>query len=310
MKKCPTCGKEFEDSYKFCQTDGSALTEVADEPAFDPYATIVSTPANPIAPPVEDAPAEEIAADNRSMGSVPIAPPSDVLDLPDSDPLKTMYVSETEMKDVFGEEGKTDAVLDVPAPSSPPAPPVPDFIAPEVTPQIFGDVAPPPSPFASSEPEPMPVPDPVVEPAAPQFDEPETVIQPVNVPFEPPAPVQEWTPPPAPDAQWQNQQIGSNTPFQPPAAGTAGQNKTLAIVSLVLGIISLCCYVSPLTGIAALITGFLAMKKANNDPSNYGGKGLAIAGMITGGIFFLVGVAYWIYIIVVVGFVGLSNLGR
>ena len=32
MKKCPTCGKEFEDSLKFCQIDGAEL--VAQEPAL------------------------------------------------------------------------------------------------------------------------------------------------------------------------------------------------------------------------------------------------------------------------------------
>ena len=121
---------------------------------------------------------------------------------------------------------------------------------------------------------------------------------------------QEWTPPPAPTPEWQGQAVGSNTPFQPPPAGAGGENKTLAIISLVLGILSVCCYVAPLTGLAALITGFMANKKATQDPQNYGGKGLALAGMICGGVFFLLGVAYWIYIIVVIGFVGLSNLGR
>ena len=51
-----------------------------------------------------------------------------------------------------------------------------------------------------------------------------------------------------------------------------------------LGIFQLCCYISPITGLAALITGFLGMKNMKNDPANYGGKGLAIAGMITGGV--------------------------
>ncbi len=113
-----------------------------------------------------------------------------------------------------------------------------------------------------------------------------------------------WTPPPAPDANWQNQQIGQNTPFQPPPAGQA-QNQTLPIVSLVLGIMSLCCYVSPLTGIGALVTGYLGMKNANTDPANYGGKTLAIVGMILGGLFLLIGIAYWIFILVfgIAGFI-------
>lgn len=107
---------------------------------------------------------------------------------------------------------------------------------------------------------------------------------------------QDWNPPPAPDASWQNQGVGQNTPFQPPPTGGGGLNQTLPIISLVLGIVSICCYISPLTGIAALITGFLGMKNANNDPSQFGGKGLAIAGMITGGIFLVLGIVYYILI--------------
>lgn len=112
-----------------------------------------------------------------------------------------------------------------------------------------------------------------------------------------------WTPPPAPDTNWQNQQINQNTPFQPPVAAQ-GQDQTLPIISLVLGIVSLCCYISPLTGIAALITGFLGMKNANNDPVNYGGKTLAIVGMILGGLFLVISIIYWI-LIFVVGFASL-----
>ena len=104
-----------------------------------------------------------------------------------------------------------------------------------------------------------------------------------------------WTPPPAPDSNWQNQQIGQNTPFQPPPAGVT-QNQTLPIISLVLGILSLCCYVSPLTGIGALVTGFIGIKSINNDPTLYGGKTLAIIGMILGGLFGIVGVLYYILI--------------
>jgi hypothetical protein len=155
-------------------------------------------------------------------------------------------------------------------------------------------MAPPPSPFSTPD-----EPQQQQQPEAPVWDEAATIMQPpVNVPFDPPSPVQEWTPPPVPDASWQNQQIGSNTPFQPPPAGVGGQNKTLPIVSLVLGILSICCYISPLTGIAALITGFLAIRNINADPNTYGGKGLAIAGMICGGIFLLIGVVYYILILV------------
>ena len=108
----------------------------------------------------------------------------------------------------------------------------------------------------------------------------------------------EWTPPPTPEQGWGDQGLGANTPFQPPAA-VGGQNQVLPIVSLVFGILSVCCYVSPVTGLVALITGFLGMKNANNDPSQYGGKTLAIVGMILGGLFFLVGIVYYILVFVI-----------
>ena len=90
----------------------------------------------------------------------------------------------------------------------------------------------------------------------------------------------DWTPPPAPVSSWQDQGLGTNTAFQPPV-GTGGQNQTLAIVSLVCGIVGFCC---GFASIAALITGFLAKKNAETNPAEYGGRGLAIAGMILGGI--------------------------
>lgn len=60
----------------------------------------------------------------------------------------------------------------------------------------------------------------------------------------------------------------------------AGPGNGLAITSLVLGIISIvmvccCAYISPLTGIGALITGFMANSKGQS-------KGMAITGIILG----------------------------
>ncbi|MBC7900931.1 MAG: DUF4190 domain-containing protein, partial [Saprospiraceae bacterium] len=93
---------------------------------------------------------------------------------------------------------------------------------------------------------------------------------------------------------------------QPPG-GEAKLNQTLPIISLVLGIVSLCCYISPITGLAALITGYLGMKNVKNDPNAYGGKTLALVGMILGGLFFLVGATYYILtILVYAGVLGAS----
>ncbi len=103
----------------------------------------------------------------------------------------------------------------------------------------------------------------------------------------------EWTPPPAPDANWMNQGIGQNTPFQPPAIAQA-QDRTLAIVSLVCGILSLTCC-GAITGIAALVTGFMAKNNVDANPEQYGGRGMALAGMILGGIGVLLTVLYLVF---------------
>jgi hypothetical protein len=97
-----------------------------------------------------------------------------------------------------------------------------------------------------------------------------------NEPFTPPSY--------QPISPWQNQQINQNpvymssNPYQTP-------NQTLPTVSLVLGIIGVvfCCWGFPF-GIAALITGYLGYNNSNTNPTMYGGRGLAIAGMILGAI--------------------------
>jgi hypothetical protein len=83
---------------------------------------------------------------------------------------------------------------------------------------------------------------------------------------------------------------GSGPPSPPPpqpqpAAPTVQpaaqpQRKALAIVSLVLGILSLVtCF---LAGIPAIITGAIAQSRSRRDPARYGGRGLALAGLILG----------------------------
>lgn len=331
MKKCPTCDKTFEDSMRFCQIDGTPLVD--DAPAFDPYATIVSSPvistppaaelevSEIVEPAVEVVEPEPVAVavvappePVEIPAAAPIAEPDDVLDLPENDPLKTMYVSDAEMRDALRLEAPVaeEPVMELPKieksiAAEPPmaeeyaAPEQPSFLMPDVPAPGFGDVASPPSPFSAL--------GSVVEepkPAAPMFDEAATIIQ-QPVSFNPPAPVAEWTPPPAPDANWQKQEIGSNTPFQPPPAGTGSLNQTLPIVSLVLGILSICCPLGAVTGPAAIVTGFLGMKNVNNDPQTYGGKGLAIAGMAVGGLFFILSIIWWI--LQIIG-MGLGSLNR
>lgn len=306
MKKCPTCEKTFEDSMRFCQVDGTALVD--DAPAFDPFATIVAHQITPDSEAEKDK-TPELEVDDKpgldnTVSSIPIAEPSDVLDLPGNDPLQTMYVSESELKETLGEADSSSKVVDISPVEEVSEPDPPSFLN-------QATATPPPSPFSvpdeDSRSELSPAADPVSrppatdEPAPPAFDEAATMIQPsFNSPFESsePAPVAEWNPPPAPEPSWQNQEIGANTPFQPPIADSAGQSKVLAIVSLVTGILSIfCCSSVFIMGIAAVITGILARKKAAANPNEFGGQGLALAGIITGGLSFVIGILYWILIL-------------
>ena len=262
---------------RFCQADGTPLVEDA---PVDPYKTMIARPG-------------DFAAASSSSQS------DDVLDLPSaSDPAKTMFASEDEIRREM--EAHDEQVIDIPPlvePEPPsftePTPPPSPFS----TPDLGGQSVPPiPSPFNE------PKPSTYEPPPPPSFADPEPIKdEPAFNPFDQPAPMaqSEWSPPPAPDAGWQNQAIGQNTPFQPPVAGTGSVNQTLPIVSLVFGILSLCCYVGWITGPVALITGFLGMKNVNRDPASYGGKPLAIVGMVLGGIFTVLWGLYWIFIILV-----------
>ena len=99
-----------------------------------------------------------------------------------------------------------------------------------------------------------------------------------------------WGEPLAP-VQYQNQ----SPVYQPPQFGMQGfsraQDQTLPTVSLVLGIASLifvCCYGGIWLGLPAALVGFMGLRNADSNPSQYGGKGLAIAGMVIGVVTFII----------------------
>jgi len=70
---------------------------------------------------------------------------------------------------------------------------------------------------------------------------------------------------------------------------------------LVCGILSctICCSLGILLGPAALVMGFMAKKKAEEQPSQYGGRGLALGGMVTGAVGVLFGLGIILYYIIV-----------
>lgn len=97
-------------------------------------------------------------------------------------------------------------------------------------------------------------------------------------------------------AQQQNAPMAQN-----PHYGTAGyavaHDQTLPTVSLALGIISIflvCCMGGIWLGLPAAIVGFIAMKNVDSDPVKYGGRGMAITGMVIGIVTFLASVFFLI----------------
>lgn len=93
-------------------------------------------------------------------------------------------------------------------------------------------------------------------------------------------------------AQWQPQNI------QAPGFGqqySSRPDQTLPTISLILGIASIvliCCYGGIWLGLPAAIIGFLGMRNADSDSARYGGRGLAIGGMVLGVISFLASMVF------------------
>jgi len=81
----------------------------------------------------------------------------------------------------------------------------------------------------------------------------------------------------------------SNTQGQTESGIPAYKNNTLAITSLVLGILSILFYF--LTAIPGIITGHMARSRANKMPELYEGKGMALAGLILSYIMLLISIA-------------------
>jgi hypothetical protein len=91
----------------------------------------------------------------------------------------------------------------------------------------------------------------------------------------------EWRPPPPPAAVWQ--------PPAPPAY--APQSNGLATAAMIVGIVGvtvgwLC--LGPIPGIAAIIMGAIALSQIKKMPNRFGGKSMALVGVITGSVTVLI----------------------
>lgn len=343
MKRCPNCQKEYADSMRFCQTDGTPLVEAAENaPPPDPYKTVVggmikmdddllqlpdppdpmktmispmsapkveaprAEPPKPASEPIPAAPIQENKAPEMPKVDAPSSPPPGFSDSkPTPPPMNSspgpMSGSEPPKTDsapppkpfndipkidsapakfnspyTSGETPKSDSPFNKPS-NAPGASP---FDRPSNAPSSA-------SPFEKSPPPPYKEPEQFGGAQPPPFgnspfQQPQVPFGQSNEPANDPFKQDSWTPPPAPVASWQDQGLGADTPFQPPVAG--GQNNTLALVSLVLGILSFVCSLSIVAAIPAIITGYMQRNNIKNNPSQYGGSGMAMAGMILGGI--------------------------
>lgn len=93
-----------------------------------------------------------------------------------------------------------------------------------------------------------------------------------------------------PIQQWQGHQPGSHGYQGPPGVYQAPRDQTLPTIAMILGLLSIamvCCFGGFYLGIPAAIIGYLGMRNADNDPQRYGGRGMAIAGLVIGIITFL-----------------------
>lgn len=75
----------------------------------------------------------------------------------------------------------------------------------------------------------------------------------------------------------------TQAPVSSPGIPVATPTSGLAIASMVCGIVSvILCYVNALAAIPAVICGHMALKQIRNAPVPVGGRGMAIAGLVTG----------------------------
>lgn len=338
-----------EDPYKTTVANQSDLPI----PPLDPFKTIVGSPPVPEATPepVEEVKEEEFDPMRTVVSTeMPFLVPDEPKEAESSAPETPVEVNESKIDDIqaaspeppkFSEPDINPPTFgEIPVEAEVSAEKAPE--AEEVEPPVDADNVPPSqndltgaSPYGDQNN--VPIPSPFDQSLPPSFElpkapmpaykeEPSVETPAAASPFESPFGQADqqiepagWTPPPSPNSGWGEQQIQQNTPFQPAATGATGPSSTLAVSSLICGIVSLlslggsiipflgiiCGIGSLLLAIAAIVTGFLGRSRAKNKPEEYGGAGLALGGIITGALTLLGMIGLTILAVLVIGF---SNL--
>jgi hypothetical protein len=133
-------------------------------------------------------------------------------------------------------------------------------------------------------------------PVAPQSSPPS---QPAEYSLYPPISGPPPPPPPMPPPQYP--MGGYSVPVMQPLPMSSNQGNTFGLLSMIFGIVSiplLCCfYIGIPLGIAALVLGIIGNNKASRGEAN--NKGMAIAGIVCGGIGALLGL---LWIVAIFGF--------
>ena len=167
----------------------------------------------------------------------------------------------------------------------------------------FGDApppsAPPPPPGFGEAPTPGAPPPPPPGGGMPEFGGPPAGSPPPPGSV-PPPPGGYGTPPPGGYGAPPQQPYGTPS-FSAPAPQSQGSGSNgMAIASLVLGIIGLvtfwACGFGALPGLIAVVLGILGLQAANKLPGQPQ-RGLAIAGIVTGGLAVLVGIGFWVAVV-------------
>lgn len=96
---------------------------------------------------------------------------------------------------------------------------------------------------------------------------------------------------------WGQQQPGYGQAYAP---ATPGGSNGLAITSMIIGIISFFLgfiVIGAVGGVVAVVLGFMGLRRIKEQPQ--GGRGLAITGIITGGLAILVGIGMMLFFFVI-----------